>query len=182
LTQTSTLPIAGIGVPSRRLEDERLLTGMGRFLDDLPHDGYEAAFVRSPHAHASIIDIDVSAALEFDGVFAIYTYEDLPEPVAQPIPVSLPHPGLIAPRTPFALAHERVRYVGEPVVMVVASDRYVAEDACHAIRVAYQPRPACVGIESALQATVPVHDEVPDNVAGVITQQSGDVDGALRDA
>jgi len=159
-----------------------LLHGQGRFVDDLRSDCPEVAFVRSPHAHARIVDIDVSAVVELDGILAVYTYEDLPAPTRQPLPVSIPHVGLLAPRTPYALARAEVNHVGEAVAMVVAKDRYVAEDACRAISVEYDVLPACVGIDAALQAQVRVHADVPDNVAGVVTQESGDVETALAAA
>lgn len=173
---------ASIGHPMRRLEDDRLVTGRGTFLDDLAQDGDEVAFLRSPYAHAKIIDIDVTDVVDVEHLIAVYTFEDLPEPVNRPIPVSLPHPGLTAARTPFALARDRVHYVGEPVAMVVARDRYIAEDAIHKIRVTYEPLGACIGIESARDGAVLVHEDLPNNIAGVISQQSGDVDAALATA
>src|SRR4051812_31370650 len=121
-----------------RVEDARLVTGNGRFLDDLGHDTLEAAFVRSPHAHARITDIDVEGALDVDGLVAIYTYEDLSGPMAEPLPVLIPHPQLTAPRTGYPLANGEVNHVGEPIVMVVATDRYIAEDAAERILVSYE--------------------------------------------
>jgi CO/xanthine dehydrogenase Mo-binding subunit len=165
-----------------RVEDARLLCGQGQFVDDLRSDCPEVAFVRSPHAHARILDIDVSAVLELDGVLAVYTHEDLPAPTRQRLPVSIPHAGLRAARTPYALARSEVNHVGEAVAMVVARDRYVAEDACRAITVRYEVLPPCVGIDAAIDAQVRVHADVPDNVAGVINQESGDVEAALQAA
>ena len=97
-----------IGKPVRRVEDLRLITGNGRYTDDIG-DGtgaLEVAFVRSPHAHARIGDIDVTDALDIEGVVAIYTHEDLEGPAAEPLPVLIPHPSLHAPRTGYALAKE----------------------------------------------------------------------------
>jgi CO/xanthine dehydrogenase Mo-binding subunit len=168
-----------IGHPQARVEDFRLLRGEGRFVDDLRSDCPEIAFVRSPHAHARIVDIDVTEVLGMAGVLAVYTYEDLPEPARQPLPVSIPHRGLIAARTPFALAHTEVNHVGEAVAMVVAENRYIAEDACNAIAVHYEPLTACVGIENALEGRLRVHEDMADNLAGIIVQESGDVDAAL---
>lgn len=173
---------AMIGRRQPRVEDDRLLRGAGRFVDDLRSGCPEVAFLRSPHAHARIVDIDVGAVLDLHGVLAVYTYEDLPESTRQPLPVSIPHPGLIAGRTPYALAREEVNHVGEAVVMVVAESRYVAEDACRAITVQYEVLPACVGIDAAMRADVRVHPDIPDNVAGVINQESGDVDAVLASA
>ena len=85
--------------------------------------------MRSPHAHARIVDIDVTAALEVDGLVAIYTYDDLDGRAAEPLPLLIPHPTLTHGRTPYALAKDEVNHVGEAIVMVVADDRYVAEDA-----------------------------------------------------
>ena len=79
-----------------------------------------AAFVRSPHAHARVVDVDVTGALEVDGLVAVYTYEDLDGRVAEPLPLLIPHPSLHAPRTAYPLANGVVRHVGEPVAMVVA--------------------------------------------------------------
>jgi CO/xanthine dehydrogenase Mo-binding subunit len=167
------------GEPVRRREDARLIVGRGRYLDDLGAGALAAAFVRSPVAHARITDIDVEAALDVEGLVAIYTYEDLTGPMAEPLPVLIPHPQLHAPRTGFPLANGEVNHVGEPVVMVVATDRYVAEDACDRIVVTYEELPVVVGVEAARAAEHAVHAEIPDNVAAVHAQETGDVEAAL---
>ena len=109
------------GQPVLRKEDPRLVTGNGRYLDDLGHDAYEVAFVRSPHAHARITDIDVDGAVEIDGVIAVYTHEDLDGPAADRLPLLIPHPSIEAGRTGYALAKDEVNHVGEAIVMVVAT-------------------------------------------------------------
>ena len=126
------------GAPVKRREDPRLVTGGGRYLDDMGHGALAAAFVRSPHAHARILDIDVSDAIEIDGLVGIWTHEDLPGKVGEPLPLLIPHPTLTHGRTQFALARDEVNYVGEAIVMVVARDRYVAEDVCQRIKVDYE--------------------------------------------
>jgi CO/xanthine dehydrogenase Mo-binding subunit len=170
------------GAPIRRREDPRLLTGGGRYLDDLGHGALAAAFVRSPHAHARIIDIDVTDALDVDGLVSIYTHEDLPGRVGDALPLLIPHPALTHGRTAYALAKDEVNHVGEPVVMVVARDRYLAEDACQRIRVEYQQLPVVVGVEQAREGAVLVHDDVPGNVAAHMLQEVGDVEAALAAA
>jgi aerobic carbon-monoxide dehydrogenase large subunit len=176
-----TTRFVGERVP--RVEDARLVTGNGRFLDDLGHDALEVAFVRSPHAHARVVDVDVSAALEVEGLVAIYTYEDLAADetsrVAEPLPLLIPHPTLTHGRTPYPLAKDEVNHVGEAIVMVVASDRYVAEDAADRIKVDYEFLPAVVGVEVARAAEHLVHDDVPGNVAAVMVQETGDADAAV---
>src|SRR5215213_3473630 len=167
------------GEPVRRREDARLIVGKGRYLDDIGHNALAAAFVRSPHAHARIIDIDVTGALDVEGLLAIYTYEDLAGPMAEPLPVLIPHPQLTHPRTNYPLARDVVRHVGEPVVMVVATDRYVAEDAAERIVVSYEELPVVVGVDAAHEAKATVHDDVPDNVAARHHQETGDVEAAL---
>src|SRR5258707_4826818 len=162
------------GEPIARLEDDRLLRGNGAYLDDLGHDALAAAFVRSPHAHARVLDIDVSAALDVDGLVAVYTYEDLPGRVAEPLPLLIPHPALTHGRTGYPLAADEVNYVGEPVVMVVALDRYLAEDAAERIVVDSEPLPAVVGLGAG---RAPAHlppPAVPGNVAGHRIQANGD--------
>jgi len=168
-----------MGEPVARREDPRLLSGQGRFLDDLGHDALGVAFVRSPHAHARVVDIDVTSALDVDGLVAIYTYDDLTDRLAEPLPLLIPHPSLTHGRTPYALAKDEVNHVGEAVAMVVAADRYVAEDACDRIRVTYEPRPAVVGIDNARAATHLVHDDVPGNVAAHMVQETGDARAAI---
>ncbi|WP_323100662.1 aerobic carbon-monoxide dehydrogenase large subunit [Intrasporangium sp. YIM S08009] len=170
------------GAPVKRKEDPRLVTGGGRYLDDLGHDALAAAFVRSPYAHARVVDIDASDAIDVDGVVAIYTWDDLPGRVGEPLPLLIPHPTLTHGRTGYPLAREEVNHVGEPVVMVVATDRYVAEDACDRIRVTYDQRPAVVGIENARDGALLVHDDVPGNVAANMLQTVGDVDVAMASA
>ncbi len=170
------------GEPIARVEDDRLLRGHGAYLDDLGQDALEAAFVRSPHAHARITGIDVSGALDVAGLVAVYTYEDLPGRVAEPLPLLIPHPALTHPRTGFPLAADEVNYVGEPVVMVIAADRYLAEDAAEAIIVDYEPLPAVVGVDAARAAEHLVHADVPGNVAAELTQSNGDAVAAIAGA
>ena len=93
-----------MGEPIARREDPRLLSGQGHYLDDIGHTALAAAFVRSPHAHAQIVDIDVTDALDVDGLMAIYTHDDLPGRLAEPLPLLIPHPSLTHGRTPYALA------------------------------------------------------------------------------
>ncbi|MFL6116483.1 MAG: xanthine dehydrogenase family protein molybdopterin-binding subunit, partial [Catenulispora sp.] len=162
-----------LGQPLIRREDPRLLRGDGRYLDDLGRDALAAAFVRSPLAHARILDIDVSDALDIDGLVAIYTHEDLPDRIAEPLPLLIPHPDLTHPRTPYCLANGEVNHVGEAVVMVVATDRYVAEDVAERVVVTYEALPPVVGIGAARAAERLVHDEVPGNVAARSVQVNG---------
>jgi carbon-monoxide dehydrogenase large subunit len=165
------------GEPVPRREDPRLLTGQGRYLDDLGRDALAAAFVRSPHAHARIRDIDVTPALDVDGLIAIYTWEDLPERVGRPLPLLIPHPALTHGRTALPLAKDVVRHVGEPVVMVVATDRYLAEDACSLIEVDYEPLKPVVGVEDAVQGVHLVHEDVPGNIGAHLVQEVPSVTG-----
>jgi CO/xanthine dehydrogenase Mo-binding subunit len=171
-----------MGEPVARREDPRLLSGQGRYLDDLGRDALAVAFVRSPHAHAKVVDIDVTGALDVDGLVAIYTYDDLTGPLAEPLPVLIPHPTLTHGRTPYALARDEVNHVGEAVVMVVSADRYLAEDACDRIRVDYDVLPPVVGIEAARAASRLVHDDVPGNIAATMVQEHGDAAAAIGTA
>ncbi|MGH9209115.1 MAG: aerobic carbon-monoxide dehydrogenase large subunit [Acidimicrobiales bacterium] len=167
------------GEKVERREDQRLLTGAGRFLDDAGHDALAVAFVRSTHAHARITGVDVTPALDVDGLVGVYTWDDLPGRLAEPLPLLIPHPDLTHPRTQYALANGEVNHVGEAVVMVVAVDRYVAEDVVDRIVVDYEPRPPVVGIDAARAAEHLVHPDVPGNVAAVTTQELGDARAAI---
>ena len=170
------------GVPVERREDERLLTGRGTYVDDLGHDALAAAFVRSPHAHARIVDVDVSDALDVEGLVAVYTHDDLPDRVAEPLPLLIPHPSLTRPRTQHALAATRVHHAGEAVVMVLAEDRYAAEDAVDRIRVTYEVLPPVVGLAAAARADDVVHDGMADNVGAHLVQEVGAVAAAMAAA
>ncbi len=167
------------GQSIKRSEDPRLVTGNGRYLDDLGHDAYEVAFVRSPHAHARIVDIDVTDALDIDGLVAIYTHDDLESRMGEPLPLLIPHPTLTHGRTQYALARDEVNYVGEAIAMIVATSRYVAEDIADRVNVTYEFLPAVVGVEVARAAEHLVHDDVPGNVAAVMVQENGDADAAV---
>ncbi len=162
-----------LGERVKRSEDPRLVTGNGRYLDDLGQEALEAAFVRSPHAHARIRDIDVSQALDADGLVAIYTFDDLEGRMREPMPLLIPHPDLTHGRTGHALANAEVNHVGEAIVMVVAKDRYLAEDIADRIGIEYELLPAVVGIQAARDAAVLVHHDVPGNVAAHMVQQAG---------
>jgi carbon-monoxide dehydrogenase large subunit len=166
----------------QRNEDPRLLTGRGRYTDDFEHDALHAAFVRSDLAHARIKDIDVTGALDLDGVYGIYTYDDLEGDLAKPLPLLIPSDGLFAPRTQYALAREEVCYAGEIVAMVVARDRYVAEDAATSVRVEYDPLPVVADLERAAEGQPVAHSDMEDNISGRVSEEKGDVDAAMKDA
>ncbi len=172
------------GEPVRRTEDVRLTMGNGRYVDDIGAGQavLEAAFLRSPHANARIRSIDIDAALDVEGVRAIYLYEDLDGPMAEPLPVLIPHPALTAPRTPYALAKDRVYHVGQAVAMVVADNRYLAEDAAGKIRVDYETLPAVASLDVARAAERQVHDDVADNVGAHLLQTVGDLDAGFAKA
>ena len=175
-----TTKLFGQRVP--RVEDPRLVTGQGRYLDDLGQDALAVAFVRSPHAHARVTDIDVGAALDVEGLVAIYTYDDLDGRMAEPLPLLIPHPTLTQGRTPYPLAKDEVNHVGEAVVMVVASDRYLAEDIAGLIEVTYEFLPPVVGVAAAREAANLVHDDVPGNVAATMVQEVGDAAATIAAA
>jgi aerobic carbon-monoxide dehydrogenase large subunit len=167
----------------QRNEDPRLITGKGRYTDDFEHDALQVAFVRSDVAHARIKDIDVSGALDIDGVHGIYTYEDLEEDFAKPTPLLIPSDGLFAPRTQYALAKEEVCYVGEIIAMVVARDRYIAEDAATTVRVEYEPLPVVTDLRAAAEPGGAVaHSDMDDNTNGRVAEHKGDVDAAMASA
>jgi carbon-monoxide dehydrogenase large subunit len=171
-----------IGARVRRREDRRLVTGRATFVDNLDIPGVlHAAVVRSPHAHARIVKIDVDAARVAEGVAAVVTGHDIAD-VQKPWPVKVPHPRLRSfPR--YALPVEKVRYVGEAVAVVVATSRYLAEDARDLVDVTYDPLRA-VGTATAALApgAALVHEQAGDNVAAHVTQRCGDVDAALASA
>jgi carbon-monoxide dehydrogenase large subunit len=176
-----------LGARTKRNEDPRLLTGRALFVDDVELPGMlHAAFLRSPHAHARLLGIDASRALAREGVVAVYTAEDLgdywqPGPLLVPPP---PVPGMVFhQRTQVPLAKGKVRQLGEPVAVVVAVSRYVAEDALDDIMVDYDPLPAVVDIEKAVAPGAPlVHEDVGSNVAAQIVQTKGDYEAARAQA
>jgi CO/xanthine dehydrogenase Mo-binding subunit len=149
----------------KRNEDPRLLTGQALFTDDvdLPNMGH-VAFVRSPHAHARLLHIDTSAAEQLEGVIAVYTTDSLGD-YWQPGPLLVSPPpveGMVYnQRTQVPLAKDKVRYAGEPLAMVVAESRYIAEDATEQVWVEYDPLPPLVDLEKAIAQDAPfVHDDV----------------------
>ena len=153
-----------IGARLRRREDPRLLRGQGTYVDDLRRPGLlQVAFARSPLAHGRILRVDTSRALALPGVFGVYSAADIAHVVRAPRAVSA-SPGYQACQTP-VLAVDRVRYVGEPVVAIVAETRHVAEDGADLVEVSYEPLEPIVEMTRALEPDAPqIHDEVADNL------------------
>ncbi len=172
------------GARIKRSEDPRLLTGRGTFVDDVHPPGLlHAALLRSPHAHARITHIDVRQAAALAGVMAVYTFADLPRALQDPLPKLIPHPALVHHKCQFALAGAKVRYVGEPVAFVVATSRYLAEDAAELIEVAYDPLPVVADLESAAHPGAPlVHEDIGTNICAHYTQRVGDAEAAFAQA
>lgn len=165
-----------IGQSIEREEDNALLSGRARFLDDVPvrPDTLHAAFVRSTHAHANIKAIDFAEALALDDVAAVMTGNDI-RAWSKPFVV-----GVKKPMEHWCLAVDRVRYVGEPVAMVIAKDRYIAEDAAEKVVVEYEPLPSVLRIQDAIEKDAPVlHPAVGSNIVSERRFQYGEVEDAF---
>lgn len=163
----------GSGHAVRRIEDQALLTGQGRYTDDVVPAGQTVlVFLRSPYPHARIVSVDASAARAMPGVLAVITGEDLVKAGVHPLPYEVPFPR--PDGTPAAspvrrvLATDRVRYVGEAVAAVVAENRFVAMDAVDAIVVDYDELPAVVDIEGALAGRAQLCEQASDNITAAM--------------
>ena len=177
-----------VGKRIKRNEDPRLLTGQALFVDDVDLPGMlHAAFLRSAYAHARVTNIDVSAALERPGVVAIYTAEDMgdfwrPGPSLVPPPWSIE--GVVFhSRTQIPMVKDKARHIGDPIAVVIAESRYIAEDALEEIWVDYEPLEAVVDLEKALEAGAPlVHEDMESNMASYVQQEKGDYEAAKAQA
>ena len=170
-----------------RNEDARLLTGRALFVDDVQLPGMlHVAFVRSEHAHGRLTSVDVSAARLRPGVHAVYTAADLGDYLKPgPILVSPPPiPNLVFhPCTQLPLATDKVRHVGEPIAMIVADSRYVAEDAIRDVVVEVDPIDAVVDLEKGLAPDAPlIHEHLTSNLAAHVVQRKGDYLSAKQKA
>ena len=179
-TETSPVMAAGryIGQSVRRREDPRLLTGRGRYMDDLePVAGLRhAAILRSRHPHARIRGIDTTAAKRLPGVVGVVTGAEI-SAVAGAIP------SVVRSKIRYRVcATTKARYAGEPVAVVVAESRYVAEDALELIEVDYEPLPVTIDPQQAAAKGAPqLHADISGNQAFHWKFASGDIDGAMRD-
>ena len=175
------------GQPVKRNEDARLLAGRALFIDDVNLPGMlHAAFLRSPYAHARLKSIDVAPALACEGVVAVYTAQDLGD-YWRPGPIIVPPPpvegAVFNERTQVPLVRDKARHVGEPVAMIIATSRYIAEDAAADVVVDWEPLPVAAELAAAAAPGAPrVHDDLPDNVAAHVRQTKGDYAAAAKRA
>jgi aerobic carbon-monoxide dehydrogenase large subunit len=173
------------GASIKRKEDADLLTGRGRYVDDIGLPGLlHAAVLRSPHAHAAILGIDKSAALALPGVHAVVTFADLPPSMRrQTVPLLVPSPAIKQPYMPYCLAKDEACFVGEPVAIVVADSRYLAEDAAALVDVDFEPLPVISDCVAALSAGAPLaHRGASSNLAAVIPVNVGNTETAFAQA
>src|SRR5216684_3968383 len=170
-----------VGKGIRRREDPRLITGSATYVEDIQMPGmHHACIVRSPHGAARIKSIDTKAASEHPGIVAVFTGKDVA--AVGPVPCGASLPGLRVPAHSI-LAKDRVYFVGHPVAVVVATDRYIAADALDLIEVDYEPLQAVADPEKALVPGAPaVHPEWPDNIAFTYHQEGGDSEKAFKEA
>lgn len=170
-----------IGADVERVEDYRFLTGRGQYVDDVRREGqWHAVVLRSGIGHGRIVKLDTSAALKMPGVRAVITAADLGTPIPR-IPFRRPIPSI----TPFGqpmLAVDKVRYVGEPVAMVLADTPELAEDALAFIELEIDPLPAIVTCQASRHGEIKLIDEAESNVAAIFFGKSGDVDAAFKAA
>ncbi len=177
-----------IGKRITRNEDPRLLTGQALFVDDVELPGMlHAAFLRSEYAHARLKGVDVSAALERPGVVAAFTAEDMGDDWAPGPPLVIPPPTIenveFYTRTQVPLVKDKVRHAGEPLAIVIAESRYIAEDALDDIIVDLEPLEVVTNIERALDPDSPlVHDDLESNLAAHLVQEKGDYAAARERA
>jgi aerobic carbon-monoxide dehydrogenase large subunit len=177
--------MSAIGEAMRRKEDPRMITGRGRYTEDINLPGMlHAVVVRSPEAHAAIVSIDTSAARERDGVVAVLTGEDLAGDFGSPLAMVWAPPG-VEIKTPdhWPLKRGEVKHVGDPVAVVVATSRHIAVDAAEDVIVEYDPKPAVVDPEAALEDGSPlVWEEFGTNKTHEWGVSGGDIDAALAEA
>jgi aerobic carbon-monoxide dehydrogenase large subunit len=174
-----------IGARVVRLEDRALLTGSAHFVDDLASPGaLHAAFVRSPHPHALIHGVDASAARALRGVAAVLSLDDLAPVLKQRRMMRTSNSGTRLDQSwPFALADGEVSFVGEPVAIVVATDRYLAEDAASLVMVDYDVLPAATDCRTAYESkAAPVRRELASNKIAAYKVAFGDIDAAFAKA
>lgn len=181
------MPDTYVGERVLRLEDEALLTGGAAFVDDFRLDGMlQAAFVRSSVAHARIRSVDATAARAVPGVAAVYTIDDLRPVLSQDrVPENFPSPGDRVDVGPYVLARDEVCYVGETVALVVAENRYVAEDAAQLVEVDYETLPVLCDPRDAAApgaAAVDTRQDRPDNLQGRFVREHGHCDAAFAGA
>src|SRR4030095_1727185 len=171
-----------IGSRVKRKEDVRLLRGIGKYVGDIHRAGMvHAAILRSTLAHARIVKIDASAALKLPGVVGVLTAADMPGLKTIPMRTGV-IPGLErSQQTPIATT--KVRYVGDPVAVVVAENRYIAEDALELVDVEYAALGAVVDARASMDPGAPqLHDAVPNNIAANFQVNVGDVDAAFANS
>ena len=175
-----------IGKRITRNEDPRMLTGQALFVDDVELPGMlHAAFLRNEYAHARLKGIDLSAALERPGVVAAFTAEDMGDDWSPGPPLVIPPPTIedveFYTRTQVPLVKDKVRHAGEPLAIVIAESRYIAEDALDDIVVDLEPLDVVTDIERALDPDSPlVHDDLESNLAAHLVQEKGDY-AAIRE-
>jgi carbon-monoxide dehydrogenase large subunit len=173
------------GAAVKRKEDPALLAGRGRFIDDIRLPGtLHAAFVRSAYPHANIRGIDAAAARKLPGVHAVLAFADLPEPVRKTaLPLFVPSPAITQLYLPHALAETEAVYAGEPIAVVVAESRQVAEDAAALVAVDYEPLPGISDAAAAIEPGAPLaHAGATSNIAARMPITAGDVDKAFAGA
>src|SRR4051795_12821858 len=172
-----------VGQPIKRKEDPRLIMGRARYVDDINVTGQLwASFVRSPEAHAKITSIDTSAAAAQPGVIAVYTGHDLD--LEAPLPMAWVPPGVDVLNPPhWAIAKDEVHHVGDPVALVIGSDRYGVVDAAEQVYVEYEPLPVVVDIEQALEDGADlVHQDLGTNKCHEWSLGGGDLDAGFAQA
>ncbi len=174
-----------MGARVKRLEDQALLTGKGEFTDDiLLPEMLHAVFIRSPHPHARFTTIDKSAAEEIEGVHGVFTLADFPKDIQDNrLLLLLPNPAITQVRMPYLLARDETHYVGEPVAVVIAKTRHIAEDAAVAVEIDWEPLSAINDAKDALaDGATTAHTGADNNIAAKFTPQYGDVDAAFAGA
>jgi aerobic carbon-monoxide dehydrogenase large subunit len=183
VTSAAARPFRLSGAGIRRLEDPRLLTGRGHYVADVHLPGAaHAVILRSPHAHAIVKSVELGEARSAPGVVGAISASDLGGN-PRPIPMRLTPMDALAQALQFPLARDRVRYVGEPVAVVVAESRYEAEDALELVEVRYEPMEAATEAGSALRDDAPVlHPQVGSNLVTELRTGRGDVSAAFANA
>ena len=176
-------PSNHVGQALRRKEDPRLITGRGRYVDDITLPGtLWAALVRSPEAHAKIVSIDGSAARERLGIYAVFTGEDMTD-LGGPLPMAWIPPD-VEVKNPehWPLARGTVNHVGDAVAVVIGEDRYAVVDAAEDVVVEYDPLPVITDPESALEGPPFVHEQLGTNKVHEWSLPGGDVEAGFAEA